>query len=131
MKPLELHLASVADIIGKNLKRIRTARNLSQDDLASKIEVDPGSPPVNRVTISGLENGRGGLSEKMIARICAALEVDQEALLATRAPDPTDSAGLLRQAMGLLSTLDDDGLEAFLTTFGRRGAARSASGNSK
>ncbi len=44
-------MAEISTKLGKNLKRIRTAKKLSQGAMARKLEV-------HRVYISGIENGK-------------------------------------------------------------------------
>jgi len=45
------YMAEISTKLGKNLKRIRTAKKLSQGAMARKLEV-------HRVYISGIENGK-------------------------------------------------------------------------
>lgn len=69
MKPSELSPTFV-----RNLKAIRRARNMSQQDLANEI----GSYPN---VISELENGKTSPTLKMIERLAAGLRVDSDILL--------------------------------------------------
>jgi transcriptional regulator with XRE-family HTH domain len=55
-------------LIGRNLRRLRELRGLSQDDLADKMTV-------SKQRISGIETGREGMGKDVMARACKALEV--------------------------------------------------------
>lgn len=58
----------IDELIGKNLRRLREKRNLSQGDLAEKIGVK-GS------RISAIEHGREGMGKYLMTRICHVLGV--------------------------------------------------------
>lgn len=60
--------------VSKNLKRIRTAKQLSQDALAGKLYV-------TRQTVSGWENGRTQPDIETLVKIAQVLEVDVEELI--------------------------------------------------
>lgn len=55
-------------LIGKNLKRLRQERGLSQEKLAELI----GTPATR---LSAYEHGREGMGKNIMARICAVLNV--------------------------------------------------------
>ncbi|MGT2444773.1 helix-turn-helix domain-containing protein [Ensifer adhaerens] len=73
--------------IAWNLRAIRTARNITQENLA----VDAG---VDRTTISGLERGDFNASMDVIERIADALDVDVSALVALPPSDAAEPAPL-------------------------------------
>jgi transcriptional regulator with XRE-family HTH domain len=58
-------------LMGRNLKRLREERGLSQEQLAEMIESD-------RRYISALENGRG-IGDSIMQRLCRVFEVEEEA----------------------------------------------------
>jgi transcriptional regulator with XRE-family HTH domain len=57
-------------LMGKNLKRMRKERGLSQEQLAEMIDSDCRY-------ISALENGRG-IGSSVLTRLCEALKVDEQ-----------------------------------------------------
>ena len=66
-------------IIGARIKEIRTAKGLSQADLADKAKL---SPPV----ISSLENGRSKIWLITFAKVCEALQVSANDVLRLDTP---------------------------------------------
>jgi transcriptional regulator with XRE-family HTH domain len=62
------------DVFASNLRRIRNARNLSQDDLAYEAEV-------SRSYLSQLEKGAFYASLKIVGRLANALGVEPAELL--------------------------------------------------
>lgn len=60
--------------LGGNLKRIRTAKNLSQGAIARKLEV-------HRSYISGIENGKRNPTLATIDKLAKALNVSVDKLL--------------------------------------------------
>ena len=61
-------------VVGRNVKRIREAQDLAQDELAHRAEV--------HVTyLSGIENGRRNITLKVLERIARALGVTETSLL--------------------------------------------------
>lgn len=57
-------------VVGRNVKRIREARGLPQDELAHLAEI--------HVTyLSGVENGRRNITLNVLERIARALEVSE------------------------------------------------------
>jgi transcriptional regulator with XRE-family HTH domain len=62
------------DVFATNLRRLRSARELSQDDLAYEAEV-------SRSYLSQLEKGAFYASLKIIGRLAAALKVEPAELL--------------------------------------------------
>jgi len=57
-------------LMGRNLKRLREERGLSQEQLAEKIESD-------RRYISAMENGRG-IGDSIMQRLCRVFDVEEE-----------------------------------------------------
>ncbi|MBQ3264308.1 MAG: response regulator [Ruminococcus sp.] len=66
--------------IGENIRKIRTARGLSQLQLADKLNVD-------RSSVASWETGRRSLDAGMISRLAGALEVDANKLLSPAQSD--------------------------------------------
>jgi transcriptional regulator with XRE-family HTH domain len=62
------------EVLGRNLKRLRLAAKLSQEELAHLAEID-------RTYISSLERGRYAATVDMIERIAEVLKVDPLELL--------------------------------------------------
>jgi transcriptional regulator with XRE-family HTH domain len=62
-------------MVGRNLRRIRTERGVTQDELAEQIEK-------HRTWVGGIERGERNLSLRTIERLADALGVDAFALLA-------------------------------------------------
>ena len=62
------------DVFATNLRRLRNARNLSQDDLAYEAEV-------SRSYLSQLEKGAFYASLKIVGRLAKALKVEPAELL--------------------------------------------------
>lgn len=60
--------------VSKNLKKIRTSKNLTQDALANKLYV-------TRQTVSGWENGRTQPDIEMLVKIAEILQVDVEEII--------------------------------------------------
>ena len=60
--------------IGKNIRDLRQARNMTQDDLAERLFV-------TRQTVSNYETGRTKPDVDMLVRIAEVLEIDINALL--------------------------------------------------
>lgn len=60
--------------LGQNLKRIRTAKDISQGDIARELDVSRGY-------ISTIENGKTNPTLSTIARIAKALGVTNDELL--------------------------------------------------
>lgn len=59
----------IVEIFIKNLKKYRTEKKLSQEDLAAKAEL-------HRTYISSVERGQRNLSLKNIEKIAKALEIE-------------------------------------------------------
>lgn len=55
-------------LIGKNLRRIRQLKNLSQDDITQLTNI-------SKALISDAENNKRGIGKDVMMRICAALNV--------------------------------------------------------
>ena len=61
-------------VVGRNLRRIRTGRGVTQEELAEEIEK-------HRTWVGGIERGERNLSLRTIERLADALGVDAFALL--------------------------------------------------
>ena len=82
---ITIFLMDIDVLIGKNLKRLRTIKNLSQEHLAEMINT-----PATR--LSAYENGREGMGKDIMTRICKALSVEPyEFFLFDKAPIIADS----------------------------------------
>lgn len=64
----------LSKILGKNLKKIRLAKGLSQGDIAKRLNVD-------RSYISGLENGKRNPTLGSLERLTDVLNVSVDKLL--------------------------------------------------
>lgn len=58
---------TIEKFVGIKLKNLRTAKNLSQQELADKLKI-------GRTSVSNIEKGRQGLTLKNLEAICKALE---------------------------------------------------------
>jgi len=67
-------MKSESEKLGKNLKRIRTAKAISQGDIARSLEVSRGF-------ISNIENGKTNPTLATIARLAKAIGVSVDKLL--------------------------------------------------
>lgn len=67
------------NIIGKNLKKIRSEKNLTQNDIASKLQLKGFE--CDRITILRIENGLRFVPDYEVKLLCEVLEVPYEALL--------------------------------------------------
>ena len=65
----------LCSVIGSNIRKLRTAKGLSQEELAFRAEID-------RSYLSEIENGHKNLSVMVLDQIASALEVDLRELLA-------------------------------------------------
>lgn len=61
-------------LVGQNIRRLRLEREMSQEDLASKADI-------NRAYLSTVENGKRNISIDNIIAIANALRVDPRQLL--------------------------------------------------
>lgn len=73
-------------VVGRNVRRIRTGRGVSQEELADEIGV-------HRTYMGGVERGERNLTLRSVERLAAGLGVDPRALLvappeAGATPDP-------------------------------------------
>jgi transcriptional regulator with XRE-family HTH domain len=75
----------LCSVIGSNVRKMRKAKRLSQEELAFRAEID-------RSYLSEVENGHKNLSVTMLDQIAAALGVDLRELLEgyKRAPRRSD-----------------------------------------
>ncbi len=67
-------MAGISTKLGKNLKRIRTAKKMSQGAIARKLEV-------HRAYVSGIENGKRNPTLATIDKLAKALNVSVDELL--------------------------------------------------
>lgn len=67
-------------MVGRNVRRIRTGRGVSQEELADEIGV-------HRTYMGGVERGERNLTLRSVERLAAGLGVDPRELLT--APDAT------------------------------------------
>lgn len=67
-------MATISSKLGRNLKRIRTAKKLSQGDIGKKLGL-------HRAYISGVEHGKRNPTLATIEKIAVALGVSADELL--------------------------------------------------
>lgn len=77
--------SDVLQVIGKNIKRIRLLRGLSQETLASDLQKS-----INFVSL--VERGESGLSVSTIVDICRVLKVDANCIFEGVIASPTASS---------------------------------------
>ena len=75
--------------IGKNIRDLRTRKNLTQDELAEKLFV-------TRQTVSNYETGKSRPDVEMLLRISEVLETDIQQLLYGHVPSPQCRQGWIR-----------------------------------
>ncbi len=64
----------ISEQLGKNMKRIRTKKKMSQGDIARALDVDRGY-------ISNIESGKKNLTLATVAKIARALRVSADELI--------------------------------------------------
>ena len=67
------------NIVGENLKKIRKEKNLTQNDVAAKLQLL--GHPFDRLTVLRIENGLRFVPDYEIKLLCEALNVTYEMLL--------------------------------------------------
>lgn len=67
---MQQNKVTIKRLLGSNLRRLRTARNLTQDQLGGMLD-----PAVDGSHIAGIEAGNG-VSDEVLARLCNALKVE-------------------------------------------------------
>lgn len=67
------------NIIGKNLKRIRLEKKLTQNDIAAKLQLKGFE--CDRLTILRIENGLRFVPDYEVKLLCEVLEISYETLL--------------------------------------------------
>ena len=80
--------------MGRNLKRLREERGLSQEQLAELIESD-------RRYISAMENGRG-IGDSILQRLCRVLAVTDEAFAPAGVQEQREGYGKLSEVTRML-----------------------------
>lgn len=83
--------------IGKNIKTLRTKKNMTQDELAEKLFV-------TRQTVSNYETGRSRPDVDMLAKIAEVLETDANTVLYGASPAP-DKSSVIALAAGCCLTV--------------------------
>jgi len=73
------------DILAANLKRLRKAKGLSQEELAHRVGID-------RTYVSALERKVYAASIDLVDRLAKALDEEPRALLTAQGPEPSDKA---------------------------------------
>lgn len=66
---------NICSVIGTNIRKLRTTKNLSQEDLAFEAKMD-------RSYLSEIENGQKNLSVEVLEKLADALGVDIRDLFA-------------------------------------------------
>jgi transcriptional regulator with XRE-family HTH domain len=105
---MEQHTAQAADLLARNLRRLRVARRWSLSELAAVTGV-------GKATVSAIENGRANPTVGTLAALAAALEVEVSALLEGAAED--DLVVKRRAAPGRLARLAEGGGELHRASF--------------
>jgi transcriptional regulator with XRE-family HTH domain len=70
------------EILAANLKRLRKAKGLSQEELAHRVGID-------RTYVSALERRVYAASIDLVDRLAKALDVEPQALLTVQTPEPS------------------------------------------
>ena len=97
-------------IIGRNLRRLRTDRGLSQRDLSEKIGT-------YAPRLSALESGSLGMGKEIMARICTALKCrPYELFIDEDTPIITDAH--LRHAISLMRRAEEMGVAEKIEEYG-------------
>src|SRR5690349_4951610 len=100
-------MASLVELVAVNLRHYRILRGLKQVELAKKVGV-------SAKTLNVYENGKGGLSTKMITALAKALSIEESDLVnpgtppkpVTREPDLLDA---IRVVVRAVAEMDGDG----------------------
>jgi transcriptional regulator with XRE-family HTH domain len=72
------------EILAANLKRLRKAKGLSQEELAHRVGID-------RTYVSALERKVYAASIDLVDRLAKALDEEPRALLTALTPDPSEN----------------------------------------
>lgn len=91
--------ARLREQLGRELRRVRLARNLTQADVAERVETDPE-------TISRFERGATLPSLARLLDLAEALDVTVASLLGAASPRATDEIDEVRQSLSTLSVRD-------------------------
>jgi len=92
-------------ILSKNIKRYRHSRNLSQADLAEKLDIS-----VN--FLCNIENGNRWISPQTMAKFVSALNIEPYELFKTENTMPPDAPAIVNKCL-------DEAVEAVAQTLNR------------
>lgn len=67
-------MMSISQKLGKNIKKIRTRRGMSQGDICRALDMDRGY-------MSAIENGKKNITISQLERLAKALDVSADKLL--------------------------------------------------
>lgn len=96
----EVTKADILQVIGKNIKRIRLLRGLSQETLASDLQKS-----INFVSL--VERGESGLSIPTLIDICKVLEVDANSIFeGVIVPPVAPAEDFITKSLSLFSSAD-------------------------
>lgn len=96
----EVTKTEVLQVIGKNIKRIRLLRGLSQETLASDLQKS-----INFVSL--IERGESGLSIPTLIDICKVLEVDANSIFeGVIAPPTANVEDFITKSLSLFDSAD-------------------------
>lgn len=93
-------IAPVYQLAGKNLKKLREERGLTQKELAEKLDLSTG-------LISRIERGENSLAPRHIASICKLLDVEPDYFYKVNIDHNMETARALLRNTG---NIKDDGL---------------------
>lgn len=98
---------SIKKIFGNNLKKLRSAKGLTQEQLAEILDMQIQS-------ITFIENGRTFVSSEVIAKICNFFDVSLEVMFKLQFMEQTDKAeNLKKEIVQMMSDCDDKTLTKY------------------
>lgn len=106
---------------GERIRELRQEKELTLRDLAAKVGV--GFTYISKIENHKLEVGHGP-SEKLIHKLAAELDADEEELLllAEKVPEPIRKRVCERpDVFRVVAGMNDDEMDQFLEQFGNRG----------
>jgi transcriptional regulator with XRE-family HTH domain len=106
---------------GERIRELRQAKQLTLRDLAAKVGV--GFTYISKIENHKLEEGHGP-SEKLIHKLAAALDANEEELLllAEKVPEPIRKRVCERpEVFQVVARMNDKEMDHFLEQFGRKG----------